>query len=162
LDGAGNLFIMDQGNVRIRRVDAGTGTITTVAGTGTQGFSGDGGPATAAALSVPSDVGLDGAGNLFIADWGNNRLRRVDAGTGTITTVAGGGTGRAGGGGGAATAAELSSPSGQALDGAGNLFIADRENQRLRRVDAGTGTITTVAGNGTVGFRGDGGPATAA
>src|SRR5438034_1187608 len=144
LDGAGNLFIAELGDSRIRRVDAGTGTITTVAGTGTQGFSGDGGPATAAALSVPSDVGLDGAGNLFIADWGNHRLRRVDAGTGTITTGAGSGTGRRGGDGGSATAAQLYLPVGVALDGAGNLFIAGSGDGLIRRVDAVTGTITTV------------------
>src|SRR5439155_1734201 len=162
LDAAGNLFSADWDNARIRRVDAGTGTITTVAGTGTYGFSGDGGPATAAELGAPTGVALDAAGNLFIADWGNARIRRVDAATATITTVAGTGTHGFSGDGGPATVAELYLPSGVVLDGAGNLFIADLGNARIRRVDAATATITTVAGNGTVGFGGDGGPATAA
>src|SRR5439155_20751462 len=119
------------------------------------------GPAAAAELE-PAGVAVDGAGNLFMAEGGNARIRRVDAGTGTITTVAGNGTFGFSGDGGPATAAELGTPVGVALDGAGNLFIADYYNYRIRRVDAGTGTITTVAGNGTQGFSGDGGPATAA
>src|SRR5439155_1311553 len=132
LDGAGNIFIADSENDRIRRVDAGTGTITTVAGTGTEGFSGDGGPATAAELMGPSGVALDGAGNLFIADTGNARVRRVDAGTGTITTVAGGGADFPGDGG-PATAAAFS-PADVTFDGAGNLFIADWYGHRIREV----------------------------
>src|SRR5439155_26864799 len=122
---------------------------------GSPGFSGDGGPATAAQLSLPYGVALDAAGNLFIADWDNARIRRVDAGTGTITTVAGTGTYGFSGDGGPATAAELGAPTGVALDAAGNLFIADWGNARIRRVDAATATITTVAGSGTHGFSGD-------
>src|SRR5206468_4612464 len=110
----------------------GTGTITTVAGSGTGGLSGDGGPATAAELMGPSGVALDGAGILFIADTGNARVRRVDAGTGTITTVAGGGTDFPGDGG-PATAAAFS-PADVTFDGAGNLFIADWYGHRIREV----------------------------
>jgi len=162
VDGAGNLFIADTGNQRIRRVDAASGVITTVAGNGTDGFSGDGGPASAASLSNPSGTALDGAGNLFIADKNNQRIRRVNAATGTITTVAGNGASGFSGDGGPASAAMLNLPDGVALDGAGNLFIADEGNARIRGVDAATGSITTVAGNGVFGFSGDGGPATAA
>src|SRR5207249_2436430 len=127
------------------------------------GFGGDDGPATAARLNGPRGVALDGAGNLFIADWGNNRIRRVDAGTGTITTVAGTGIyGGCSGGGGAATAAERRAPTGVALGGGGDFFMADGINHRIRRVAGARGTITTVAGPGTYGFSGDGGPATAA
>ncbi|TMB06950.1 MAG: hypothetical protein E6J71_30080, partial [Deltaproteobacteria bacterium] len=156
------VYVADQDYSVVRRVDTTTGNEIVVAGVGSLGFSGDGGPATAAALYNPTGVALDGAGNLFIADGGNQRIRRVDAGTGTITTVAGNGTFGFSGDGGPATAAALGTPVGVALDGAGNLFIADYYNYRIRRVDAGTGTITTVAGNGTQGFSGDGGPATAA
>ena len=156
------VYVADASFNVVRRVDTTTGNETVVAGVGNGGvFSGDGGPATAAELSLVS-VAVDGAGNLFIGDIGNNRIRRVDAGTGTITTVAGNGTAGFSGDGGPATAAELNAPDGVALDGAGDLFIADLGNNRIRRVDAGTGTITTVAGNGTAGFSGDGGPATAA
>ena len=160
VDGNGrNLYIADNQNHRIRRVDA-SGNISTVAGTGTAGFGGDGGQATAAMLDDPVDVALDGAGNLYIADQSNHRIRRVDA-SGNISTVAGTGTAGFGGDGGAATAAMLDDPLGVALDGAGNLYIADRDNHRIRRVDA-SGTISTIAGTGTIGFGGDGGPATAA
>ncbi|MCA1570317.1 MAG: SMP-30/gluconolactonase/LRE family protein, partial [Chloroflexi bacterium] len=162
VDGAGDVFIADSNNNRVRRVDAATKVITTVAGTGTRGFSGDGGPATAANLNNPTGLVLDAAGNLFIAERDGNRVRRVDALTGVITTVAGTGTGGFGGDGGPATAARLHHPHGLALDSSGNLFIADQGNQRIRRVDAATQEITTVAGNGTVGFGGDGGPATSA
>ena len=158
---AGDLFIADQQNNRIRRVDATAGIITTVAGNGSAGFSGDGGPATAAQLQYPYSVTLDATGNIFISD-GNDRIRRVDATTGIITTVAGNGSAGLSGDGGLATAAQLNAPSGVAFDAAQNLFIADRFNSRIRRVDAATGTITTVAGDGTFGFGGDGGPATAA
>ena len=159
LDGAGNLYIADYGNHRIRKVDA-TGVITTVAGDGTRGFGGDGGPAVAAQLYFPAGVALDGAGNLYIADTGNRRIRKVDA-TGVITTVAGTGRRGSGGDGGPAVAAQLRAPYGVALDGAGNLYIADTANQRIRKVDA-AGVITTVAGFGRRGSGGDGDPATTA
>ena len=156
VDGAGNLYIADERNDRIRKVDS-TGTINTVAGTGAIGFSGDGG---AAQLYGPTDLVVDGAGNLHIADWGNHRIRKVDS-TGTISTVAGTGVAGFGGDGGAATAAQLDNPIDMALDGAGNLYIADRDNHRIRKVDS-TGTISTVAGTGVAGFGGDGGAAAAA
>ena len=159
LDGAGNLYIADWSNHRIRKVDA-AGVITTVAGDGTHGSGGDGGAATAAQLRGPADVALDGAGNLYIADTSNNRIRKVDA-AGVITTVAGDGTCCYGGDGGPAVAARLQRPSGVVLDGAGNLYIADTWNRRIRKVDA-AGVITTVAGDGTEGYGGDGGPATEA
>jgi sugar lactone lactonase YvrE len=162
LDGQGNLFIADFFNSRIRRVDHSTGVITTVAGNGTYGFSGDNGQATAAEIYLPAGVAVDGQGNLFIADYGNQRIRWVDHSTGVITTVAGNGTQGFSGDNGQATAAQLNQPIGVAVDGQGNLFIADYNNQRIRRVDHSTGVITTVAGNGTPGFSGDAGQATAA
>ncbi len=156
VDSAGNLYISDTGNHRIRKVTA--GTISTVAGNGTQGFSGDGGPATAAQLRYPNGVAVDSAGNLYIADTFNNRIRKVTAGT--ISTVAGIGDAGFSGDGGPATAAQLSNPNGVAVDSAGNLYISDTDNNRIRKVTAGI--ISTVAGNGTQGFSGDGGPAPAA
>ena len=141
VDRAGNLFIADQSSYRIRRVST-SGLITTVAGTGAAGFSGDGGAATSAQLNAPTGVALDGAGNLFIADYLNYRIRRVST-SGLITTVAGAGTQGFGGDGGAATSAQLNSPTGVAFDGAGNLFIADRDNNRVRRV-AGAGVLAAV------------------
>jgi hypothetical protein len=161
LDATGNVYIADQGNNRIRKVDAGTGIITTVAGNGNYGYSGDGGPATAASLAAPAGVAVDAAGNIYIADQGNNRVRKVDAITGIITTVAGNGSNGFSGDGGPAIAASLSFPTGVALD-AGNFYIADQGNNRIRRVNVVTGIISTVAGNGSYGFSGDGGPATAA
>ena len=159
LDGSGNLYIADQNNDRIRKVDS-SGNISTVAGSGAQGFSGDGGAATAAQLTLPSNVVLDALGNLYIADATNNRIRKVDS-AGVISTVAGSGTAGFSGDGGAATAAQLNIPWDVAVDGSGNLYIADTSNQRIRKVDS-SGNISTVAGTGTRGFSGDGGAATAA
>jgi len=159
VDVSGNLYIADTINFRIRKVSAG-GIITTVAGTGTEGFSGDGGSATSARLSTVSGLAMDAVGNLFIADTGNSRIRKVSAG-GTITTVAGTATGGFSGDGGLAPLAQLRVPYGVAVDLSGNLFIADTGNQRIRKV-SGSGIITTVAGNGTEGLSGDGGLATAA
>ena len=157
--GSGNLYIADQNNDRIRKVDS-AGNITTVAGDGTTGFGGDGGAAVAAQLNLPHSVAVDGSGNLYIADWGNHRIRKVDS-AGVITTVAGSGTAGFGGDGGAAVAARLSLPTGVAVDGAGNLYIADWGNHRIRKVNS-AGVITTVVGDGTAGFGGDGGAAAAA
>jgi len=162
VDAAGNLYIADSNNERIRKVSAATGIISTVAGSGALGFSGDGGPATAATFYDPSGVTVDSSGNLYIADIGNNRIREVAAGTGIISTVAGIGTQAFSGDGGAATAAALDSPGAVAIDGSGNLYIADLGNSRIRKIAAGSGIISTVAGNGTFGFSGDGGAATAA
>ncbi|MEK7765208.1 MAG: hypothetical protein AAB368_03120, partial [bacterium] len=160
--GAGILFIADSGIHRIRRVDAGTGEISTVAGSGVFGDSGDGGPATDAQLNTPMGVAVDGSGNLFIADYLNHRVRRVDMGTGDITRFAGTGAMGYGGDGQPATDATMDRPWAIDLDGAGNVFISDSNNNRIRRVDAGTGQINTVAGNGSPGFGGDGGPSDSA
>ena len=154
MDSAGNLYIADRENNRIRRVDA-SGIITTVAGAGEPGFKGDGGPATEAQLDNPTDVASDSAGNLYVADRGNSRIRRVDP-SGKITTIAGTGVRRYSGDGGLAAAAGLSDPIGVAVDGLGNLYIASWN--RIRRVDP-SGTITTIAGIGERGYSGDGGPA---
>jgi sugar lactone lactonase YvrE len=137
-----------------------TGIINTVAGTGTSGFSGDGGPATAARLNAPRTMAVDRAGNMYIIDTGNHRARRVDT-AGRITTIAGTGTAGFSGDGGPATSARLNTPHGIAVDGAGNVYIADPPNQRIRKVDT-SGRITTVAGNGSSGYNGDGIPATSA
>ncbi|MGV3559149.1 NHL domain-containing protein [Larkinella arboricola] len=159
VDSQGNIFIADRYNHRIRKVTP-NGIISTVVGTGTQGFGGDGGPAVQANLSSPYGVAVDTQGNLFIADFGNNRIRKVTA-NGMINTVAGTGTQGFSGDGGPATTASLRHPRGVAVDTQGNLFIADLDNQRIRKVSSG-GIITTVAGNGTYGSGGDGGPATSA
>jgi hypothetical protein len=156
MDKAGNLYIADTDNNCIRKVDA-TGTITTVAGNGEAGFSGDGGTATNASLNAPSCLALDGVGNLFVTDVFNNRIRKVGT-NGIITTVAGNGSAGYFGDGGTATNASLSYPLGLAVDGAGDLFIADLGNNRIRQVNA-RGIISTVAGNGSAGYAGDGGPA---
>jgi hypothetical protein len=161
IDSSGNLVIADQTNECVRKVNATTGTITTVAGNGTAGYSGNGGPATAAQLHTPAAVAVDSSGNTYIADQANDGVRRVDATTGIITTVAGNGTAGYSGDGGPATAAQLSSPRGVATDASGNLYIGDAANNCVRKVDT-FGTITTVAGNGIAGYSGDGGPATAA
>ena len=159
VDTAGNLFIADTDNNLIRKVTPG-GVISTVAGIGTQGFSGDSGPAISAQLFSPYGVAVDTAGNLFIADTVNNRIREVTP-AGVINTVAGNGTQSSGGDGGPAISAQLFSPTGVAVDATGNLFIADLGNNRIREVTP-AGVISTVAGNGTQGFSGDSGTATAA
>jgi trimeric autotransporter adhesin len=156
VDSSGNLYIADSGNNRIRKVS--NGTITTVAGNGTAGFSGDGGPATSAQLVFPQSVAVDSAGNLYIADYTNHRIRKVS--NGVITTIAGNGTPGFSGDNGPATSAQLNLPRGVAVDSAGNLYIADTNNSRIRKVS--NGLITTVAGNGTFSFGGDGGLATSA
>ncbi len=156
VDSAGNVYISDSGNNRVLKLS--NGTVTTVAGNGNNGFSGDNGPAVSAALSEPYGLAVDSAGKVYISDLNNNRVRRVS--NGTITTVAGNGTQGFSGDGGLATSAALSGPTGIVLDSAGNLLISDFDNNRIRRVS--NGNITTVAGNGTQGFSGDGGPATSA
>lgn len=148
LDRQGNLYIADTMNHRVRRVDAMTGIITTVAGTGQHRCSGDGGLAAAAALNEPSALVVDDQGNLFIADQSNNRVRRVDVQTGVITTIAGTGQAAYTGDGEPATDSGLAGPSGLALGPDGMLYVADTFNGRIRMVDLSTGLIATVAGDG--------------
>jgi sugar lactone lactonase YvrE len=157
VDVSGNLFIADPGNNRIREVTP-NGIITTAAGNGVHGYSGDSGPATIAQLDYPTGVAVDAFGDLFIADTYNERIRTVSP-TGIITTLAGNGTYGYSGDGGAAMNASFSGPYGLAVDPSGNVYIADRDNQRVRKIDS-RGIITTVAGDGTRRFSGDGGPAT--
>ena len=186
LDGAGNLYIADSAHNRIRMVCAsatsatikgtvctGAGIISTVAGNGNPAYLGDNGPSSTATVNDPSGVALDGAGNLYIADTGNDAIRMISAATGVITTIAGGGSGCAGqtdtvGDGCGATSAKLNLPQGVTLDSAGNVYIADTGNHRIRMISIVTGLISTVAGNGFTktngdgGFAGDGGPAISA
>src|ERR1700733_11441053 len=161
VDKAGNIYIADLAASVIRKVNT-AGIISTVAGfpqEKTQ-FSGDGGPATSASIYISSNhngLAVDGAGNLYIADDGHHRIRKVSP-SGIITTVAGTGKTNFSGDGGPATSATLYRPSGVAVDSAGNVYIADTQNARIRKVDT-SGNISTVAGNGAIGYSGDGGPA---
>jgi len=170
VDGAGNLYIADSAHNRIRMVCAGkatvtirgtacssAGTIATIAGNGAPQDSGDQGPASAATLNNPTSVAVDGAGNLYVADTGNNDLRKIASATGVISTVAGGSSGGSSGDGGPATSAQLRLPQGVTVDAGGNLYIADTGNHRIRMVNGATGTISTVAGNGFTNMNGDGG-----
>ena len=162
LDGSGNLYIADVGNNVVWMANPTSGLITVVAGNGTPGYSGDGGQAAAAQLYYPSGPAADPAGNLYIADSTNNVIRLVTAGTGVISTFAGNGVGSYSGDGTLATTAELASPTGVALDSAGNVYIADSANSRVRMVSKATGLIATVAGDGLYVDNGDGGLATSA
>ncbi|XID92529.1 S-layer homology domain-containing protein [Paenibacillaceae bacterium WGS1546] len=161
-DSAGNMYITELGYERVRKVDT-NGIISTVAGssTGAQGYAGDGGPATSALLRGPADVAADSAGNLYIVELFNHVVRKVDQTTGIISTVVGTGVAGFSGDGGPATSAQLSTPYSIDFDDSGNLYIADRNNNRVRKVDT-SGNISTVAGTGVAGYSGDGGPATAA
>jgi trimeric autotransporter adhesin len=164
VDSNANVYIADYINQVIREVSAATGNISTVAGNRSlgRGYSGDGGPATSAGLNYPASIAVDSHGNLFIADTYNHRIREVSAATGQIRTVAGNGVLGFRGDGGPATSAELSVPYGVAVDSNGNLYIADTYNNRIREVSATTSQISTVAGNGTAGYMGDGAAATSA
>jgi sugar lactone lactonase YvrE len=162
VDTHGNIYIADYENQRIRMVNI-AGIISTFAGTGTAGYSGDGGQASNAELCEPDGLIFDIAGNLYISDECNNRIRMVNT-TGIISTVAGDGpqgSGSFGGDGGQATAAELNNPTGVVFDAVGNMYITDAVNNRIRKVNT-AGIMTTIAGNGTSGYSGDGGQATAA
>jgi sugar lactone lactonase YvrE len=159
VDSAGNVFFADMGNNRIRKISA-SGMITTVAGTGAGRFSGDGGPAVSAAIKHAEGVAVDSKGDIYISDTGNNRIRMIGA-SGIIQTVAGTGAAGFSGDGGPAISAKLHSPVGVALDSSGKLYVADCYNNRIRVIDT-SGNITTLAGNGTAGFSGDGGPAASA
>lgn len=158
----GDVYFADTGNHVIRKVAFSTGIITTVAGNGLPGSTGDGGAATSARLKSPEDVFVASNGDLYIADTGNHKIRKVTASTGIITTVAGNGLPGSTGDGGAATSARLNSPRGIQVASNGDLYIGDRTNDKIRKVTAATGVITTYAGTGTAGYTGDGGAATAA
>ena len=159
VDAAGNVYIAEEFGHRVRRVDA-TGRITTFAGTGDPGYGGDGGPAFDARISYPVGVAVDSVGNVFVADTGNSRIRRVDA-EGLVATFAGTRDQGYGGDGGPASDAQLMDPANVAVDAAGNVYVADRRDNRVRKIDT-SGMITTVAGTGDPGNAGDGGPASQA
>ena len=162
-DSVGNLYIADRNRFRVRKVDALTGIITTVAGDGNFGITGDGGPATSATLRTPEALAVDGNNNLYIADSSGNLVRKVNLATGIITLVAGSHVPPSQlGDGGPAAEARLNSPNGVAVDPAGNVYISDWGNNRIRKVNASTQVITTVAGTGLTAFAGDGGLATQA
>lgn len=159
-DRYGNIYVSERNGYRVRRIDARTGAITTVAGTGEKGYGGDGGPATSARFDQLSGLAVDSAGDLYVGDLWNSRIRKVDARTGVVTTVVGSGIAGYGGDNGPATGAAITAAFDIAFDRDGNLIFADTENHRIRRVNARTGIITTIAGSGRWGFAGDGGPAT--
>jgi trimeric autotransporter adhesin len=159
VDPSGNVYIADSYNARIRKINT-AGTISTFAGTGTSGFSGDGGPATLAQLNMPYWISLDPSGNVYVSDFFNSRIRKINS-SGVISTIAGTGAGGFSGDGGAAINAQINCPAGMAIDAAGNLYFADGCNQRVRKINQ-AGVISTVAGTGTFGYSGDGGPATSA
>jgi sugar lactone lactonase YvrE len=168
LDSQGNLYVADHGNGRVRRISpdgvihafAGAGPIPAFASNGGS-YSGDGGPAARARFRVPESVAFDAQGNLYVADRDNGAVRKISS-DGRITTVAGTGVRGYSGDGGPAVKAQLDQPQGFAFDRAGNLYVSDSANNRVRRIDARTGIITTIAGNGQQGYSGDGGPATKA
>ncbi|MCW3123000.1 MAG: Leucinerich repeat protein-like protein, partial [Flavipsychrobacter sp.] len=158
VDKTGNIYISDQNNFRVRKIDV-AGIVTTIAGNGTAVYGGDGGPATAAGIPGPWGLCMDGSGNLYIADAGNSRIRKVNT-SGIITTFAGTVPGDSGEGG-AATAARISTPYGLAIDKFGSIYFSDLANQKVKKISS-SGIITTIAGNGVAGYSGDGGPATSA
>ena len=161
-DASENMYIPDLYNNRIRMVTKSTGIITTVAGNGIQGYTGDGGPATSAGLYLPYGIAVDASGNIYIADALNERVRMVTKSSGIITTVAGNGIQGYAGDGGPATSAGLYYPNCVAVDASGNIYFSDGSTDRVRKVTKSTGIITTVAGNGIKGYSGDGGLATSA
>lgn len=158
-DKSGNVYIAEEGNHTIRKVTFSTGIITTIVGTNSAGYSGDGGIATNAKLNTPEGVATDDSGNVYIADRYNNRIRKVSGSSGIISTIAGTGTAGFSGDGSLAINANLNIPFGVELDIFGNIYIADRGNERIRKINVSTGVITSVAGNGTAGYSGDGSPA---
>ncbi len=162
VDAAGNLYIADFANHRIRRVNAATNIITTIAGTGTAGYNGDGIPATSAQLNFPRDVEVAPNGAIYIADSDNNRVRRIDPVTNVITTVLGTGVAGYSGDGQPGSSAQIRFVPRITIDSAGNLYAVDMFDNRIRRVAGGTGNVDTVAGIGTPGTAGEGGPATSA
>jgi sugar lactone lactonase YvrE len=156
LDKSGNIYIADAANNVIRKITTSSGIINTIAGNTSTGSSGDGGQATSAELAFPFALALDDTGNVFIADWGNSRIRKVANKTGIITTIAGNGSQGSMGDGGQATAAELWLPMAVSIDASGNILIADSKNNLIRKVTASTGIISAIAGNGAAGYSGNG------
>ncbi len=154
-DLTGNIYIADQYNHRIRKIDASSGLITTIAGNGIPGFSGDDSVATNAKLKVPASVALDDSGNIYIADQYNNRVRKVSVSNNIITTIAGTGIAGALGDGSLAVSAQLDSPVSVAVDHSYNVYIADYKNAKVRKIDAATKNISTFAGTGVYGYSGD-------
>jgi len=159
LDAAGNVFWVERLSHTVRKLDATTGVISTIAGVGTNGFSGDGGPATQAKLNDPHSIGFDKAGDLYIADVRNHRLRKVDMKVGTISTFAGTGERKPTPDSAAFASAPLHGPRALDFDQAGNLWLALREGNAILKLDLAKGAVHHVAGNGKKGFTGDGGPA---
>ncbi|MDL2717909.1 MAG: hypothetical protein PT977_09155 [Acidobacteriota bacterium] len=157
-DRDGRLVIADAMNARLRRLDRATGRIETLAGSGDMMFAGPG-PARETGMAWVNAPRFDSAGNIYFCATGNNRVLRLDAKTGRVEVAAGSGMNRYRGDGGAAASAEMNQPASLAVDAAGNVFIADTQNHAIRRLDAKTGILTTIAGDGTPGFSGDGGPA---
>ncbi len=162
VDSDNNVFVSESNNHRVRKIDVGTGVITTYAGNGTGQFAGDGGQAASASLMFPEAIAFDASDNLYIADRNNGRIRKVLNSTGVISTVAGNGSTTFSGEGTAATSAGIGFPAGVAVDKDLNIFISNASGHRVMKVEAMTGNITTLAGNGSAGFSGDGGVSTAA
>ncbi len=158
----GNVYITDTYNHRIRKVTTSTGIVTTIVGTGTTAFGGDGSSATSATVYYPDGITVDSSNNVYISDYGNNRIRKVTIVTGIITTIAGIGSTSYAGDGGAATSAAIGHPYGVALDSSGNVYIADQSNHRIRKVTVSTYIMSTIAGKSAIAFSGDGGAATSA
>ncbi|MCB4791286.1 MAG: carboxypeptidase regulatory-like domain-containing protein [Elusimicrobia bacterium] len=159
VDFFGNIYVAESGGNRVRKINA-LGTMTTIAGIGTAGYSGDEGLATAAKINNPITLAIDISGNVYVADYGNSRIRKIDM-SGIITTIAGTSTSGYSGDGGAATSAEIHNPMGVGVDASGNIYISDTGNYRIRKINS-SGIISTIAGNGTQGYSGDGGVATSA
>ena len=151
VDGAGNIYVLEKNLGRVRKIDVNTGNISTVAGLGVRGFGGDGGPATNARFNLPEGLAVTTAGDLYIVDTGNRRLRFVDSSTGIIDTAAGGGSIPTSG---PANLVSFTFPHAAALDGQGRVVLS--EQARVRRYDPVAATVTLIAGSGTLGFGGDG------
>ncbi len=163
VDISGNVYVSDRGNNRVRKITASTSIITTIAGTGAFGYSGDGGQATSAAVQEPQGLNLDSAGNIYVGDYtAYSVVRKITVATGIINTVAGTGSMGYNGDNIQATSAELNNPNDVMVDSYGNMYIVDRSNNRIRKVDVSTGLITTLVGNGAASSTGDGSAATSA